>query len=907
VTIRKALFIFIPLVFILSGAAYWWLMIRPLSIAERARPEAAIPLGASVVAYFPDMGATLGRYGGMPYYPLLEGITAINGMSAVARGLDSLARADSEFWEMLDHRSVWMASVPRPGNLAANFVAMPIDRLTQDEMANMLRKLVGEKAGISTQITESNTVFKVVGERPYKSAFFALADGLVLASNDEAVLLGSLQQLTSGTSLLTDPDFAKCVAAAGQRVDAVVILNHDRMDEHMGVHLKRSVLTLPPFSEELATWSVLDVTMHTDGLGVNGFTYTGDSLNRYTAIFSKQPPQPVTFPAAMPASTAGFVMFGVNSMSRFYTDYRTHLQLTEGVARHDSAIARINRQYEVDIEIELFSWVEGEFGVCITTSAGGDTVPDSYAVFKTRSTTQADEALSGLVLKLEQQRIRQVVDSVSDVTIHRIGIDNILPELLGEMFDQFNETYYMILGDHVVMGTSMESMKRYARQVLAHRTLGNDPSFTGLISKLSSNFNIFLYAKPDASRPVWESYLNHSALTSLGEQNALVNGFSAVAMQLSSSASGLYTSGHALFGGAAGGSDNVWEGATEKEAIAGPWPATNEMTGEPELLVQDASNALYLLDRFGQPVWSREVDAPVLGEVLWFKAKDGHMRAAFCTEAALYLVDRSGKDMPGFPVRFGARASVPLTVVAYDGGKEHRLLVGCADGKVLNFDLAGKPVQGWSFAGSRSAIDRSVLHIVSGNNDHLITHSADGVLHILDRKGKSRLKSDIRMPLAAGSELNVLKTKGGVKVLGTDSIGQLVAVSLDGKMTVSKAERLSDSHRSFTIERDGAQQWVMTDLNTVKVLSEGGKPLWEMRLAPDAHSALVTSGNGPMYICTHDPENRKVKLHDAVGKAAHESGYSRGVVVTFKDPDGGIGVAAIDADGRLRIRNGLKL
>jgi hypothetical protein len=29
--------------------------------------------------------------------------------------------------------------------------------------------------------------------------------------------------------------------------------------------------------------------------------------------------------------------------------------------------------------------------------------------------------------------------------------------------------------------------------------------------------------------------------------------------------------------------------------------------------------------------------------------------------------------------------------------------------------------------------------------------------------------------------------------------------------------------------------------------------------------------------------------------------------VTFKDPDGGIGVAAIDADGRLRIRNGLKL
>lgn len=905
-TIRKALFIFIPLVFILSGAAYWWLMIRPLSTAERARPEAAIPLGASVVAYFPDMGATLGRYGGMPYYPLLEGITAINGMSAVARGLDSLARADSEFWEMLDHRSVWMASVPRSGNLAANFVVMPIDRLTQDEMANMLRKLVGEKAGISTQVAGTNTVFKVVGERPYKSAFFALADGLVLASNDESVLLGTLQQLSDGSSLLTDPDFARCVAAAGQRVDAVVMLNHDRMEEHMGVHLKKSVLSLPPFSEELATWSVLDVTMHTDGLGMNGFTYTGDSLNRYTAIFSKQPPQPITFPAAMPSSTAGFMMFGVNSMSRFYTDYRTHLQLTEGVARHDSAIARINRQYEVDIEIELFSWVEGEFGVCITTSAGGDTVPESYAVFKTRSTTQADEALSGLVLKLEQQRIRQVTDSVSDVTIHRIGIASILPELLGEMFDQFEETYYMILGDHVVMGTSMESMKRYARQVLAHRTLGNDPAFTGLISKLSSNFNIFLYAKPDASRPVWESYLNHAALTAMGEQEALVNGFSAVAVQLSSSASGLYTSGHALFGGQAGGSDNVWEGATEKEATAGPWPAANDMTGEPELLVQDAANTLYLLDRFGQTVWSREMDAPVLGEVHQFKAKDGHMRLAFCTEAALYLTDRSGKDMPGFPVKFGARASAPLTVVAYDGGKEHRLLVGCTDGKVLNFDLTGKPVQGWSFGGGRTAIDRSVLHVVAGSNDHLITHSADGVLHILDRKGKSRLKSDVRMPLASGSELNVLGTKGGIRVLGTDSIGQLVAVSLDGKMTTTKAERFSGSHHSFTLNNNGEQQWVVTDLNSVKVMGEGGKPLWDVRLAPEARVAFTTSGKGPLYICTHDPENKKVKLHGADGKVAHECDYSRGSVISFKDPDGGMGLAAIDADGRLRIRNGLK-
>jgi len=902
VTIRKALFIVIPLVFVLSGAAYWWLMIRPLSTADRARPEAALPLESSVVAYFPDMGATLARYGGMPYYPLLEGITAVNGMSAVARGLDSLARADSEFWEMLDHRSVWMASVPRPGNLAANFVAMPIDRLTQDEMANMLRKLVGEKAGISTQISGANTIFKIVGERPYKNAFFALTDGLVLASNDEAVLLGSLQQLTDGASLLTDPDFAKCVAAAGQRVDAVVLLNHDRMDEHMGVHLKKSVLALPPFSEELATWSVLDVTMNTDGLGMNGFTYTGDSLNRYTAIFSKQPPQPITFPAAMPSSTAGFVMFGVNSMSRFYTDYRTHLQLTEGVVRHDSAIARINRQYEVDIEIELFSWVEGEFGVCITTSAGGDTVPESYAVFKTRSTTQADEALSGLVLKLEQQRIRQVTDSVSDITIHRIGIANVLPELLGEIFEQFDETYYMILGDHVVMGTSMESMKRYARQVLAHRTLGNDPAFTGLVGKLSSNFNIFLYAKPAATRPIWESYLNHAALTSMGEQEELINGFSAVAVQLSSSASGLYTSGHALFGGQSVGSDNVWEGATDKEAIAGPWPATNELTGEPELFVQDAANTLYMLDRFGQPVWSKEIDAPVLGEVHQFKAKDGQMRVAFCTEAALYLADRVGKDLSGFPVRFGARASAPLTVVAYDGGKEYRLLVGCADGKVLNYDLTGKPVQGWAFLGARKAIDRSVIHVVAGGNDHLITHSADGTLHILDRKGKSRLKSDIRMPLASGSALNVLKAKGGARVLGTDSLGQLMAVGLDGKMTVSKAERFSDSHRSLNIENDGVQLWVMTDLNTVKVMNGNGKAMWEVRLAPEALAAFATTGHGPTYICTHDPENKKVKLHGADGKVAREFGYSRGSVVTFKDPDGGMGVAAIDSDGRLRVR-----
>lgn len=201
------------------------------------------------------------------------------------------------------------------------------------------------------------------------------------------------------------------------------------------------------------------------------------------------------------------------------------------------------------------------------------------------------------------------------------------------------------------------------------------------------------------------------------------------------------------------------------------------------VVVQDINNTLHYISENGKVLWSRKINSPILGKI---KEVDLGNKAsktlAFATKDNVYLIDRTGKDISGFPLKFKDDITQPLSVFDYDNNLNYRLIV-VQDKGVLMYDKTGKPVRGFGFNKTKSAIVQPPVHIRMGSKDYILIAEENGTLNILSRVGKSRVAVDKKfkfsqVPITSEDQTFVVITKDNVKErIGED--GKTLSQNLD--------------------------------------------------------------------------------------------------------------------------------
>lgn len=225
----------------------------------------------------------------------------------------------------------------------------------------------------------------------------------------------------------------------------------------------------------------------------------------------------------------------------------------------------------------------------------------------------------------------------------------------------------------------------------------------------------------------------------------------------------------------------LWTLELEAPAVHGPWRFTNHYTKAREVLVQDSSNQLYLINADGRILWKRQLDHPVVGDVQEIDAfASGKLQLLFATEKYLHLVDRNGNNVEGFPVKLDQQASVQPTAVRYSAKSDYRILMG--DGITLrNIDPTGKAVEGWKNPKLPAPLTLPVTWYFKSGKDYLVAVCEDSSMKAFERTGQTRIKriqlpaSDLGMYLREGSSL------AECGVVMADNAGNLFHISLNGK------------------------------------------------------------------------------------------------------------------------------
>jgi hypothetical protein len=179
----------------------------------------------------------------------------------------------------------------------------------------------------------------------------------------------------------------------------------------------------------------------------------------------------------------------------------------------------------------------------------------------------------------------------------------------------------------------------------------------------------------------------------------------------------------------------------ENNIVGNPQFFTNHLNNTKDVLVQDTGNTLYLISKDGKIFWKKRLDGPIRVSISEMDIyRNGRIQMAFVTDKTLYVLDRNGNDVSGFPKKFDDNITQPLSVFDYDNNNNYRLVV-TQKSDLLMFDKTGKTVTGFKPDLPDKTVSTSPKHFRIGNKDYIV-FAQENQLQILDRVGKTRIKVD---------------------------------------------------------------------------------------------------------------------------------------------------------------------
>ena len=263
-----------------------------------------------------------------------------------------------------------------------------------------------------------------------------------------------------------------------------------------------------------------------------------------------------------------------------------------------------------------------------------------------------------------------------------------------------------------------------------------------------------------------------------------------------------------------------------------PIITVNHNNNSKEIFVQDDANKIYLISNTGSILWKKQLSEKIIGEVVQIDAYKNHkLQLLFCTESKLHLIDRNGSDVGNFPVKLPAKTSNGVNVMDYSNDKNYRLLVGCVDNMVYNYNVDGDQVKGWEYSPGASPAQGKIWHYVNNGKDYIIVYAANGSVKVVQRSGKDRLSLDKTLP-SFNSQQVYFKSGTGLDktfICTSDTIGNFHKLYLNGMVESIAINDLKSFKRLsyFDANNDNSLDYILTSNQELKVLDVDQKELFK--------------------------------------------------------------------------------
>ena len=493
-------------------------------------------------------------------------------------------------------------------------------------------------------------------KRPGREDFLLLSPSATLVES-------AVRHLESGTSILDDDAFADLAGRVSAR-EAVYFANG-----YLGKVV--SALCLKPvhphaaFLKGAADWTGFAIReSDAKRLRMTGGTAAGRSPAYYANLLEALPGGEARFPQALPANT---------------------LTATALCPADFSAYAKAYEKW-LDASQSLQGWRRA----CDTLKKHGGEDP-----VKSFARCGIVEAVSALLATGERVVLLRLGKAPKPETAEAYPWAEAAPVLFGDVF-QCSGTACRTNGDWLALG-SERTLDAYAQALEEKGTLAaalSDVSLSQLVP--SKGMKAAFYFSASDAQPRYAEWFRPQTADQL---RSTLEEVIWEPMLLACTTGGLVLE-------AARPVDYAERKASGKrsegrkadvEVPAGPFEVTNCGTGKANLFYQSPNGSLCLKDKeSGKGLWGVSFDRPICGAVSCIDYyANGKLQFLFAAGSSLYLIDRLGRFVSGFPVDLGKEVLVGPDAYDFTGAGGYTAIVLHRDNTVGMYDMHGVQPAAW--------------------------------------------------------------------------------------------------------------------------------------------------------------------------------------------------------------------
>jgi hypothetical protein len=359
-----------------------------------------------------------------------------------------------------------------------------------------------------------------------------------------------------------------------------------------------------------------------------------------------------------------------------------------------------------------------------------------------------------------------------------LGTD--VSEMLG-LGKRMPNPYLAVLGEYVLFSNSKAGLERWLGKYLAGQTLSKNVGFLQSLRRLPAEASGFLFFE---SAKLWQQLSqlpDENLLPALGG-NPFHFGQLVATMQRNGPLCEFnFSVASAVPADEEATASILWKVALGGRVVGAPVVFQNPQNGELEIFVRDENNQLYLLSRSGRLLWRRQLEEPILSEIVQVDLnnnKEGQF--VFSTASGIYVLDRQGNDLAGFPLKLQTSASNGVRVIDFFNSHDYQFFIACENGHIYGFDENGSPVEGWRPKTDVGHVRQPLFHFQSSGKDFMVVLDTAGRMQVFQKNG------DLRFPEKKLESLflqmpDFQENKHNARLVACDDKGKVFVFNLGGE------------------------------------------------------------------------------------------------------------------------------
>ncbi len=619
-----------------------------------------------------------------------------------------------------------------------------------------------------------------------------------------------------------------------------------------------------PILDRFAKSGVVEMKWEKQALLLSGFAVdsmaTGLSI---LSLFNQQRPVPLTLHRITSNRTGLLVHYGISDFNAWTEDRlafckAAHMQVAD-------SITNLERDHGFDAKA-FYRALGDEMGIC----KDGIFAQEMFIV-KLRNP-------SVVLNQLKKLRRERRADALAFETYSHYQINMLdVPSLPVAMFWPLNErkmNYYLVADNYLIFSEDLDDMKSFVRDMEAESTWGKSTEWNQFLSTSSeTNLGIIF----DALN-WWPSLRNRLNLKwrSIGDSTRFLD-LSRGSFQFSRLEKHYYFNGVLRFNPkhlrTPLAPKEKYREISVPQTITSPLTVVrNHNTGSYELLTQDEGNNLLLFSAGLKSIFSVALDGKIKSEIHQIDYyQNRKLQYLFATGRSIYLIDRLGNPVKGFPLRISAKDQIHfLTLIDYDNSKNYRFLVSDTRGTITAYDREGKLLPGWKVIELNKELWVAPRAVRARGKDYIVAITQEATLNVFNRRGEPVKGFPVNLPWKPGGDWVFEKLGNQEVITMVSEDGVMAQIDLKGNTISSNnlVKSLAVSTFALVPSPEGSSYVISRiDQNKLTVLNSRGEVIFESENpgAYEQYLSYFTLGRGRLLFAFTDPQQEFTYFFDEKG------------------------------------------